>query len=87
MPGVILRVDDGAAFSPEAIAIFLVLYLGLAVLALGLAVPAGNFIPALTIGAALGRLEATLARRGDCLRVAVARASRPRPRQPRASAR
>ena len=32
----------------------------MAIVSLGLAVPAGNFIPALTIGAAVGRLEALL---------------------------
>lgn len=53
--------------TPETIAVFLPLYFVLAVLALGLAVPAGNFIPALTIGAALGRLEASLLHRAGVL--------------------
>jgi chloride channel 7 len=56
------RDDDGDDAFPslETLAVFLPLYFAMAVAALGLAVPAGNFIPALTIGAALGRLEATL---------------------------
>ena len=59
---------DAPTFSLSTYAVFLPLYFALAVVALGLAVPAGNFIPALTIGAALGRLEATLLLRGGFIR-------------------
>ena len=39
---------------------FLLIYFVLAVIVFGIFVPAGNFIPALTIGAALGRLVGTI---------------------------
>ena len=42
--------------TPSALGILLALYTVIAVLVFGIAVPAGNFIPALTIGAAMGRL-------------------------------
>ena len=46
--------------SISALCIFMPLYFFMAVLDLGLAVPAGNFIPSLTIGATFGRLVGTL---------------------------
>ena len=41
--------------SPMADGVLLAIYFVVAVLVFGVAVPAGNFIPGMTIGAALGR--------------------------------
>ena len=42
--------------SSSAVACLLAIYFCASVLVFGISVPAGNFIPAMTIGAALGRL-------------------------------
>ena len=57
-----LLAHEDAAPPPalSTLALFLALYFATAVIALGIAVPAGNFIPAMTIGAALGRIGSTL---------------------------
>jgi chloride channel 7 len=50
------RSTDGPDISIHAVGWMLLIYFIVAVLIFGIAVPAGNFIPAMTIGAALGRL-------------------------------
>ena len=56
----LVRNDVQGLLSFSTLLTFLLCYLPMAIVSLGLAVPAGNFIPALTIGAAVGRLEALL---------------------------
>ena len=48
--------DEGWEIRSPVLAVFLAFYFPLAAFAFGIAVPAGNFIPAMTVGAALGRL-------------------------------
>lgn len=54
------RGSDPPPPSLSVLVLFLPLYLLIGGLVLGLAVPAGNFIPAMTMGAALGRIAAHL---------------------------
>ena len=54
------RGAEGPPPSLSVLLFFVPLYFGIAAVVLGLAVPAGNFIPALTLGAALGRVEALM---------------------------
>lgn len=54
------RETDVDGPSLDVLGMFLFVYLAIATVALGLSVPAGNFIPALTIGAALGRMQAQI---------------------------
>lgn len=59
--------SGGASLTVASVAIFFVAYTALAVLAYGIAVPAGLFIPSLLSGAALGRLA------GEALNAALLR--------------
>jgi chloride channel 7 len=51
------------AFSPWALFIFFIVYISLAVVVYGIAVPSGLFVPSLLSGAAFGRLFGNLAKR------------------------
>lgn len=57
----LLERDTGASanVSPRAVGYVLLVYFVIAVAVFGIAVPAGNFVPAMTLGAALGRLFGT----------------------------
>jgi hypothetical protein len=59
--------SGGASLTVASVAVFFVAYTALAVLAYGIAVPAGLFIPSLLSGAALGRLA------GEALNAALLR--------------
>jgi len=47
-------------FAPVSLALVALVYLAFALILMGLAVPAGNFVPGIVIGAAVGRLSAVL---------------------------
>jgi len=56
-----------SAFSPASLAVLFVLYFCLAAVLMGLALPAGNFVPGIVIGASFGRVVGIfMARAGVC---------------------
>jgi len=65
--------QDVQTFSSSAIALFYVLYVPLACVTYGIAVPSGLFVPSLLGGAAMGRLVGHLLHRLDAQRGAASR--------------